>query len=111
MTGRRRFCTPCAGVLVFGLTALATAQNPPATVTVDAAAQRRPIDRRIYGVAFASSSDLLALNVPLHRHGGNATSRYNWQLNASNRGEDWFFESIAGASSTAGADTDDFVQA
>ena len=38
---------------------LVLAQNQAVTVTVDAA--------------------LDELNVPLHRHGGNATSRYNWQ--------------------------------
>ena len=52
------------------------------------------------------SSDL---NCPLNRLGGNNTSRYNWQVNADNRGADWYFESIAYGSSTAGEVGDTFV--
>src|SRR5258707_1469016 len=37
----------------------------PATITVDVAAGRRPIDPRIYGVNFADRPQLQALNVPL----------------------------------------------
>ena len=40
-----------------------------ATVVIDVAANRQPIDPRIYGVAFASQADLLAMNVPLNRSG------------------------------------------
>ena len=36
------------------------------------------------------------------RYGGNTSSSYNWQLNASNHANDWYFESIAENSSTAG---------
>jgi hypothetical protein len=64
-------------------------------VSVDAASDRHPIHPDIYGVAFATSSQLRELNVTLNRWGGNATTLYNWQLNASNRGSDYFFESIA----------------
>src|SRR5688572_22790326 len=72
-----------------------TAQNPSVTITVDARAGRRPIDPNIYGVAHATTAQLNDLNVTLNRHGGNNTTRYNWQLNADNRGNDWYFESIA----------------
>jgi hypothetical protein len=70
----------------------------PATIRVDAAANRRAIDPRIYGVAFASTAELADLNCPLNRSGGNATTRYNWQLNAANHASDWFFESLPKAS-------------
>ena len=46
----------------------------------------------------------------LHRYGGNNTSRYNWQLNADNRGADWYSQSIAESSATPGQRGDDFVQ-
>lgn len=46
-----------------------------AQLVVDAAADRRPISPLIYGVAFADTAELLELNVPLNRSGGNATSR------------------------------------
>lgn len=88
--------------------ARALAQNPPATVLIDAAADRRPINPEVYGVAFGSTGALGDLNVPVNRLGGNNTSRYNWQLNADNRGQDWFFESIPFAA-TPGEVGDTFI--
>ena len=79
------------------------------TITVDAAASRRPINPAIYGVAHATTAELQELNAPLHRYGGNNTSRYNWQLNADNRGADWYFQSIPESSVTPGQRGDDFV--
>ena len=79
------------------------------TVTVDAAANRHPIDPRIYGLAFASTAQLRDLNVPLNRSGGNAETRYNWQLNATNHAADYFFESIGEESATPGEHADTFI--
>jgi hypothetical protein len=87
----------------------ALAQNQAVTVTVDAAADQHSISPNIYGVAFAADAALDQLNVPLHRHGGNATSRYNWQLGASNRAHDWYFQSIGDSDSTPGGSGDDFI--
>ena len=53
------------------------------TVSIDANANKRPIDPRIYGVAFADTASLTDLNAPLNRSGGNTTTRYNWQQNCS----------------------------
>lgn len=78
-----------------------TPQNPVASVTVDAGANRHAIDPRIYGVAFGTTAQLTDLNVILNRYGGNNSSRYNWQLNADNRAQDWYFESIGDTSSVA----------
>ena len=88
----------------------ARAQNPAVTIDVDAARDRRSINPDLYGVAYASATELADLNVPLNRWGGNHTSRYNWQVNADNRAADWYFESIAYGSSSAGAEFDAFVQ-
>ena len=85
------------------------AQSAQVTITVDVAAGRRAINPAVYGVAFATTAQLQELNAPLHRSGGNNTSRYNWQLNADNRGSDWYFESIGDASATAAQREDDFV--
>src|SRR5215212_7116751 len=85
----------------FLLYTLAWAQNPTATVTVDVNANRRPIDPRIYGIAYGTTAQLSDLNVPLNRYGGNNTSRYNWQINADNRGSDFFFESVPDSSGSA----------
>ena len=54
------------------------ATNSLVAITVDAQLNRHAISPLIYGVAFASSSDLLDLNAPLNRSGGNAETRYNW---------------------------------
>ncbi|HWI59304.1 MAG TPA: glycoside hydrolase family 44 protein, partial [Bacillota bacterium] len=83
--------------------------NAALVITVDAQLNRHPISPLIYGVAFASASQLADLNAPLNRSGGNAETRYNWQLNAHNRGGDWYFESLADSSATPGAAADDFV--
>src|SRR4051812_6296890 len=87
----------------------ALAQNPPVTVTVDAAGNPHPINPQVYGVAYATSAQLSDLNCPLNRKGGNAETRYNWNLNASNRASDWFFESIGEASATPGEGGDTFI--
>jgi hypothetical protein len=83
--------------------------NANVTIQIDAQANRHAISPLIYGVAFASSSQLLELNAPLHRSGGNGTTTYNWQNNAWNHAADWYFESIAESSSAAGGDGDDFI--
>ena len=62
------------------------AQNTAVTINVDANANRHSINPNVYGVAHASTTELTDLNVPLNRNGGNNTTRYNWQLNADNRG-------------------------
>ncbi len=76
-------------------------------IAIDAAANVHDISPLVYGVAaFDNVAPVLsALNSPINRHGGNATSAYNWQANASGRGEDWYFESVPedGGSAPAGA--------
>src|SRR5712691_2241237 len=79
------------------------------TIAVDAAANRRPINPNIYGVAHATTAQLNDLNSPLNRNGGNNTTRYNWQLNADNRGNDWYYESIGDSSAIAGERGDTFI--
>jgi len=96
-----------AALLVFA--AVAYAQNPAVNINVDANANQRAINPNIYGVAHATTVQLNDLNSPLNRNGGNNTSRYNWQLNADNRGNDWYYESIADSSSVAGERGDTFI--
>ena len=89
----------------------ASAQNPAVTINVDVNANRRAINPNIYGVAHATTTQLNDLNSPLNRHGGNNTTRYNWQANADNRGNDWYFQSIGDSSATAGERGDTFFAA
>jgi glycosyl hydrolase family 44 len=95
--------------LWMGGTPVAEAQTASVVVSVDAAANRRPINPLIYGVAHASQAALADLNAPLNRNGGNNTSRYNWQQNADNRGQDWYFQSIPESSAVAGERGDTFI--
>ena len=60
-------------------------------------------------MAHATTAQLTDLNSLLNRNGGNNTTRYNWQLNADNRGSDWYFESIGDTSATAGERGDTFI--
>lgn len=88
----------------------AQAMAPAALVRVDPQAPRRRISPLIYGVNNASTEQLEQLNAPLNRHGGNASTRYNWQLNATNRARDWYFQSIAWPDSTPGEHADGLVR-
>jgi hypothetical protein len=80
-----------AGAGVTGVPAHAT--DGPA-LTVDPAAGRHPISRYIYGMNFADASLAKELRLPVDRWGGNATTRYNYRNDTSNRASDWYFENI-----------------
>ena len=68
--------------------------NPVISIGVDASQNRHAINPLIYGVAFGTSNQLADLNAPINRSGGNAETRYNWQLNAHNHANDWYYESL-----------------
>ena len=60
------------------------------TIDVDAGSDVHPISPYIYGVSGAPPDYLLALDAHLNSWGGNANTRYNWQLgNAWNAARDW----------------------
>src|SRR6266702_8341510 len=98
-----------ASIFLLFFCAAALAQNPAANVTVDANINRHAIDPRVYGIAYGTTTQLSDLNVPLNRYGGNNSSLYNWQLNADNRDQDWYFESIGDTSNVAGERGDTFI--
>ena len=100
----------CAGALQADDAVAQTAAAIPIAIQIDARADRHPINPLIYGVAHAGTRDLLALNAPLNRNGGNNTTRYNWKLNADNRANDWFFESIPEENASAGERGDTFIK-
>ena len=66
----------------------------PVAVTIDRAADRRPVSRLVYGVNFASASALARVPYTVQRWGGNATTRYSWRDDAGNRASDWFYYNI-----------------
>ena len=96
---------------LFLVVARAALAAPAPALTVDVSASRHPISDDIYGMNFADGALGKELRVPVDRWGGDATSRYNWQVDASNAGFDWYF--MAGGDQTnpvPGKGADDFVQ-
>ncbi|HEX9369908.1 MAG TPA: glycoside hydrolase family 44 protein, partial [Roseiflexaceae bacterium] len=63
-------------------------------LAVDATADRHAINPLIYGMNFPDPSLAKELGLTVQRWGGNATTRYNWQNDTTNRASDWFFENI-----------------
>ncbi len=82
---------PILVCIAFGVAAIA--QSPP-TLSVDAGANRHPISPDIYGINDYGDTGLASVaRVGVRRWGGDATSRYNWMLDADNSGNDYYFES------------------
>jgi hypothetical protein len=69
---------------------IAALTGPVRSVKLSAqcSAKGHTISPYIYGVA----GDVGDLNATIRRAGGNRTTRYNWQLGATNAGKDWYFE-------------------
>ncbi|HKW98104.1 MAG TPA: glycoside hydrolase family 44 protein [Bryobacteraceae bacterium] len=71
---------------------LAAQSNGPA-LSVDAAAANHPISPDIYGINDYSDQGLAnELHITVRRWGGDATTRYNWQLDSYNAAADWYYE-------------------
>src|SRR6185437_9997058 len=64
------------------------------TVSVDPTQDVRPISPLVYGMNFPSAAQLSQGKIPLMRWGGNATTRYNYQIDVYNTASDYFFENI-----------------
>lgn len=86
-----------SGSAVVTLSQPAPAAGP--ALTVDAGNQTHPISPYIYGMNGYALSATTAknANVAVVRWGGDNTSRYNYQLNASNSASDYYFENQNGA--------------
>lgn len=75
--------------------------NGPA-VSIDVLNIDHTISDGIYGYNFAGTDDLDQLDIPINRWGGNATTRYNWEYDSTNRASDWYYENIPNTNSTPG---------
>src|SRR5271156_1179016 len=75
-----------------GHAAIAQSGGAP-TLSVDAAASHHPISPNIYGIANYGLDATFAkeIQVPNIRWGGDGTTRYNWLVDSSNSGFDWYF--------------------
>src|SRR5450432_1159624 len=87
-------------------------------VTVDVTQDRAPISPLIYGINYltdpfgtVSSATISDLNASFVRNGGNLATRYNWQLNVENHGQDFYFESLPadGSASNDQRESDLFI--
>ncbi|MFI5834227.1 glycoside hydrolase family 44 protein [Micromonospora sp. NPDC051300] len=92
----------------------AQAATGPA-LAVDVTAGRHAISPYVYGMNFADEALARELRLPVHRYGGNATTRYNFRTDTTNRASDWYFENIPNdnadpASLPDGSESDRFVQ-
>jgi hypothetical protein len=72
-------------------------QSAALSLSIDAIKARKPISPLIYGINGYNLPNgdvalMKGLGVTVRRWGGNDVSRYNWQLDASNAGADWYFE-------------------
>ncbi|MGA8034840.1 MAG: Ig-like domain repeat protein [Candidatus Acidiferrales bacterium] len=91
--------TPVAAILLAFAAAILLApvstkgQSTTPTLTVDAAGNPHPINPDIYGIANYNLDATFAkeIQVPNIRWGGDGTTRYNWQVDSSNAGFDWYF--------------------
>jgi hypothetical protein len=70
-------------------------QSGTINLTIDVAADRKPVSPYIYGLNFAKESFADEIDLPIRRWGGNSTSRYNWKIANLNTGNDWYFENIS----------------
>ena len=67
------------------------AGTPGPALSVDVSADRHSINPDIYGMAYADPVLAQEIRLPVLRWGGDATTRYNWKVDGSNAGDDWFF--------------------
>ncbi len=67
---------------------------PGPDLAVDAASGRHAISPLVYGMNLADEALAEELRLPLRRWGGNHTSRFNYLVDTTNVGSDWYFENI-----------------
>lgn len=78
------------------------AQTEGPAISVDAGAGRHAISPDIYGINDYSDAGLGAeLRTGVRRWGGDAATRFNWQLDTYNAASDWYFENFTWSGSDA----------
>jgi Glycoside hydrolase family 44 len=80
----------------------------PVTVAVDPGLDRRTISPLIYGANWAGAGPLASGHYTINRRGGDATTRYNWLVDTSNRAFDYYFLNISEGTGN-GTSADGFV--
>lgn len=74
-------------------------------VSVDVLATAQPISPLIYGISDSGGARpyFKDMGVSVVRWGGNARTRYNWEINASNAAADWEFRNLEKGNTTPGS--------
>jgi hypothetical protein len=88
----RRVVARAAFVCALGAPAAANAQ---VTVAVDPTLDVHPVSPLVYGMNFPSTAQVSQGKIPIMRRGGNATTRYNYEIDTYNTGSDYYFENIS----------------
>lgn len=114
MARKALLATVLAAALLPWAAPAARAADGPA-LTVDPSASRHAISPYVYGMNFAGEDLAKELRLPVRRWGGNATTRYNYLYDETNRGSDWYFENVPGpapdpAALPDGSETDQFTE-
>ncbi len=80
------------GSVTVKLSEAASGRGP--ALTVDAGSRTHAISPDIYGMnAFAMAAELgKAVNLPVDRFGGDGTSLYNYKLDVTSAGSDWYYK-------------------
>lgn len=81
------------------------------TLSVDIAANRHAISPDIYGVNEygVDAATAKEMGATVFRWGGDATTNYNWQVDSSNSGRDWFYTGGGTANPRPGGQVDDMI--
>ncbi len=90
----RRFVRFAVLTIVLGALVAPVAGVAGPALSVDLTAPTHPISPYIYGMNFAGATLGTELNLPLNRWGGNDTSRYDYTIDTSSKGMDYFFSNI-----------------
>lgn len=61
---------------------------------VDLTQARHNINPFIYGMNYATEEQARMWYLPINRSGGNAASRYNWEIDVYNTGNHWYYRNI-----------------
>jgi hypothetical protein len=77
---------------------------------VNVTADRHAISPFIYGMAYPDPELAREIRLPLNRMGGDGTTRYNWQTDSSNSGDDWFYMAGDKANPTPSGGPDKMVR-
>jgi hypothetical protein len=80
-------------VAAVAVTSAAAAQSAGPAISIDTSAGHHGISPLIYGMAAygVTPAYQASARLPVLRWGGDGTTRYNWQVDSSNAGFDWFF--------------------